>query len=37
MIKFNIPPFVGKEEEYIRQVVVESKKICKRAWYQDHW
>ncbi len=28
MIKFNIPPFVGKEEEYIRQVVVESKKIC---------
>jgi len=28
MIKFNIPPFVGKEEEYIRQAVVENKKIC---------
>ncbi|MCF0147288.1 MAG: dTDP-4-amino-4,6-dideoxygalactose transaminase [Clostridium sp.] len=28
MIKFNIPPIVGKEEEYIRQAVMENKKIC---------
>lgn len=28
MIKFNIPPAVGKEQEYIRQAIVENKKIC---------
>lgn len=28
MIRFNIPPVVGKEQEYIRQAVVENKKIC---------
>lgn len=28
MINFNIPPTVGKEHEYIRQAVVENKKIC---------
>ena len=28
MIKFNIPPVVGKEEEYIRQAILDNKKIC---------
>lgn len=28
MIKFNVPPIVGREEEYIRQAVLENKKIC---------
>lgn len=28
MINFNIPPTVGKEHEYIRQAIVENKKIC---------
>lgn len=28
MIKFNIPPVVGKEEEYIRQAINENRKIC---------
>ncbi|NMB06999.1 MAG: dTDP-4-amino-4,6-dideoxygalactose transaminase [Tissierellia bacterium] len=28
MINFNIPPFVGKEQEYIRQAIVENNKIC---------
>ncbi|MDO4746515.1 MAG: DegT/DnrJ/EryC1/StrS family aminotransferase, partial [Bacillota bacterium] len=27
MIKFNIPPYVGKEEEYIKQAI-QSQKIC---------
>ena len=26
-IRFNVPPFTGKEYEYIRQAV-ENKKIC---------
>lgn len=28
MISFNIPPFVGKEQEYIRQAIEENKKLC---------
>jgi dTDP-4-amino-4,6-dideoxygalactose transaminase len=28
MIKFNVPPNVGREEEYIRQAILENKKIC---------
>lgn len=28
MINFNIPPVVGKEQEYIRQAIVENNKIC---------
>lgn len=42
-IRFNVPPFTGKEYEYIRQAV-ENKKICgdgsftKRAgeWFEAH-
>ncbi|NME82786.1 dTDP-4-amino-4,6-dideoxygalactose transaminase [Clostridium sp. SM-530-WT-3G] len=28
MIPFNIPPVVGKEEQYIRQVIRENGKLC---------
>ncbi|GAA0753163.1 dTDP-4-amino-4,6-dideoxygalactose transaminase [Clostridium sartagoforme] len=28
MISFNIPPFVGKEEEYICKAIKEYKKLC---------
>lgn len=28
MIYFNIPPFVGKELEYIRQAVIDNRKLC---------
>lgn len=28
MISFNVPPFVGREEEYIREVISENKKLC---------
>ena len=28
MISFNVPPVVGKEEEYIRKVINENKKFC---------
>lgn len=27
MISFNVPPYVGKEKEYIEQAI-EKKKIC---------
>jgi TDP-4-keto-6-deoxy-D-glucose transaminase len=43
MIHFNVPPFTGKELEYIRQAV-ENKKICGdgeftkkcSAWFESH-
>lgn len=28
MIQFNVPPVVGKEEEYIREAIVKNKKLC---------
>lgn len=28
MINFNVPPYVGKELEYIKQAVEENRKIC---------
>jgi len=28
MINFNIPPFVGKEKEYIAEVIEHNKKLC---------
>lgn len=28
MIKFNVPPCVGKEEEYIKEVIRENRKLC---------
>ena len=28
MINFNVPPYVGKELEYIKQAVEEDRKIC---------
>ena len=28
MINFNIPPFIGKEEEYISQAIREYRKLC---------
>ena len=28
MIDFNVPPFVGKEQEYIKEAIVNNKKLC---------
>ncbi|MBU3107647.1 dTDP-4-amino-4,6-dideoxygalactose transaminase [Clostridium gasigenes] len=28
MINFNVPPFVGKEEQYIREAIIENRKLC---------
>lgn len=28
MIDFNIPPFVGKEQQYIKEVIENNKKLC---------
>jgi dTDP-4-amino-4,6-dideoxygalactose transaminase len=28
MIQFNIPPFVGKEQEYIKQAIESNQKLC---------
>lgn len=28
MIDFNIPPFLGKELEYIQEVIINNKKLC---------
>lgn len=28
MINFNVPPFVGKEEEYISEAIKEHRKLC---------
>lgn len=28
MISFNIPPYVGKEQEYLKQVLEQNKKLC---------
>lgn len=28
MIPFNIPPFVGKEQEYIKEAIEENNKLC---------
>ncbi|MGL4866187.1 MAG: dTDP-4-amino-4,6-dideoxygalactose transaminase [Cetobacterium sp.] len=28
MIKFNVPPFVGKEYEYLKECISENKKLC---------
>ncbi len=42
MIKFNVPPYVGKEDEYIKQAIAD-RKICGdgnftkkcNAWFED--
>lgn len=28
MISFNIPPFIGKEQEYIKECIEKNKKLC---------
>lgn len=28
MILFNVPPVVGKEEEYIREAIIKNRKLC---------
>lgn len=28
MINFNVPPFLGRELEYVRQAVIENRKLC---------
>lgn len=28
MILFNIPPYIGKEQEYIKQAIVDNRKLC---------
>ncbi len=28
MIQFNIPPVVGKEELYIKEAIIENRKLC---------
>src|SRR5690554_997738 len=28
MIEFNIPPFIGKEQQYIKESIENNKKLC---------
>ena len=28
MVKFNVPSCVGREEEYIKEVIIENRKLC---------
>ena len=36
MINFNVPPFTGKEMEYMRECV-ENQKICGDGGYTRKW
>lgn len=43
MINFNIPPFVGKEQDYIKEVIENNQKLCGdgpftkkcNAWFEE--
>ena len=43
MINFNVPPFVGKEQEYIKEVIENNHKLCGdgpftkkcNAWFEE--
>ena len=45
MIDFNVPPFVGKEQEYIKEAIVNNKKLCGdgpftkkcNAWFEERF
>lgn len=45
MIPFNIPPYIGKEQEYIKQVIEKHKKLCGdglftkkcNKWFEDNF
>jgi len=43
MINFNIPPFIGKEQEYIKEAIINNQKLCGdgpftkkcNAWFEE--
>ncbi len=35
MIPFNVPPFVGKEKEYINEVIA-NRKICGDGFFSEN-
>ena len=45
MINFNIPPYIGKEENYINEAIKENKKLCGdgyftkkcNEWFEDNF
>lgn len=45
MIPFNIPPYIGKEQEYIKQAIEKNKKLCGdgsftkkcNKWFEDNF
>lgn len=44
MINFNVPPYVGKEQEYIKEVIEKNNKLCGDGpftskcsrWFENH-
>ena len=44
MIKFNVPPYVGKEQEYIKEAIEKNNKLCGDGpftskcnhWFENH-
>ena len=34
MINFNVPPYTGKEVEYMKEAI-GNQKICGRAFYEE--